>query len=197
MSTRQWQHQFIGRLRRCALESSTVENELRDLLRDFKRHSLRALLWAATVSRTGRRDPSLVAALIAEALSVDYVRPRARRVGPIDLDEILHVARDQCRTADLGDDFEPPNPTLVVRWSIAGRRLRIDPRLYEDPVGTFIELERLVILDDEAVRTVGFGLADLTEVAPRSMDQELARLAPIWRIDVDDEETLGDLVFGV
>ena len=125
---------------------------------------------------------------IAEALSLDDVRPRARRVGPTDLDAILRVARDQYRAADLADDFEPPDPTLVVRWSIGRRRLRIDPGLYEDPVGTFVELERLSILDDEAVRAVGFGVADLTEVALRSMDRELARLAPIWRIDAGGEE---------
>ena len=171
----------------CALVNLTIENDLRESLRNFEQHSLLALLWAAAAGRTGRRNLSLVAVSIAEALSVNEVRPRARRVELTDLDAILRVARERHQAVDPADDFEPPDPMLVVRWRIGGRRLRIDPGLYEDPVGKFVELERLAILDDEAVRAVGFGLADLMEVALRSMDRELARLSPIWSTDIGGE----------
>lgn len=76
---------------------------------------------------------------------------------------------------------------MLIRWNAGGRRFRIDPGLYEDPVGTFAELERLSILDDEAVRTVGFGVADLAEVALRAMDRALVRLEEIWRLDTEIE----------
>jgi len=170
------------------MANSSVENDLRKYFRDFEQHSLRALLWAAAEGRTSRRELSILAASIAEALKVHDVRPRARRVGSTDLEAILHDARDLCRTIGFADDFELPDPNHVVRWSIGDSRFRIDPGLNEDPVGAFAALERLSILDDEAVRAVGFGVADLMELALRSMDRQLGRLAPTWNSDAGDRE---------
>lgn len=178
----------VVRIREQTLVSSVVENESRDFFQQFEQRSLCALLWAAAESRTGRRDLALYVVSIIESLGVDEVRRRARVAGPNDLDSILDVARAQYPVGAPLGDFEPRDPTLVVRWSAGHRRLRIDPGLFEDPVGFLAELERLSILDDEAVRAVGFRLSDLVEVALWSMDRELARLGSIWRRDDSDGE---------
>ena len=129
-------------------------------VREFEQRSLRSLLWAAAVSREGRRCLSVIARAIG-AVSADGPVARPARTATVDdLSEILDPFRLAPQEAEAAAAFEPPDPSLVVRWTVVGDRLRVDPGLFEDPVAVLVRLERLSILDDESVRVVGFGFSD-------------------------------------
>jgi hypothetical protein len=137
-----------------------------------------ALLWAAAQNPITRRWlPTIIAG--ATAAFRDQVDGGAP-AGPADLPALLEAVRSSYPSLGLVEDFIPANPRQIVRWRSGDNRWRIDPGLIEDPIGIMKGLDIVSILDDEVVDALGFGIADLQELALRYMDRRLSRLEECW-----------------
>jgi hypothetical protein len=146
--------------------SCGVRAQKRDSPADFAAFDpqlLLSLLWAAAQSPITRRWlPTIIAGATAALRNqANGGRSSHPNLGPL-------------------EDFIPADARQIVRWRSGDNRWRIDPGRIEDPIGIMKGLDIVSILDDEVVDALGFGVADLHEVALRYMDRRLSRLEECW-----------------
>lgn len=81
----------------------------------------------------------------------------------------------------VGDDWIPCDPRLIVRTRIGGRRRPVHPGLLSRPQDLIpTVLEYAECIDPLLVGALGFGLADVAELAMRIMEVERLALGPHW-----------------
>jgi hypothetical protein len=160
-------------------EVSPPTGDPRQGLVAFETRSLLALLWAAAQSPIARRQLPTIIAGVTSALH-GQGNDNGTLASPADIRIIVESVRSSQPDLERLEDFIPADPRHVVRWKIGDNRWRIDPGLIEDPIGIMKGLEIVSILDDEVVDALGFGVADLHEIALRHMDRQLSRLEESW-----------------
>lgn len=103
---------------------------------------------------------------------------------PSDLPPLLAGARRAAPGLALLEDCWLADPRSFVRWPVGGRRLRIHPGAFTDPLLVLRVVDATAEAINELVlATHGFSLSDLVEVALAYGDWRLGSLAPNWSVD--------------
>lgn len=144
----------------------------------FDRNSLCGLTAAALDSPGGgHRLPSLAALWIAEVRAAFGADTPSRS----DLSQLLVETRGAAPALEFMEDCWLTDPRLIVSWSTRGRRLRIHPGAYTDPLLVLRMADATAdAIDELALAAHGFSLSDLVEVALAYGDWRLALLVPHW-----------------
>ncbi|GGM51663.1 hypothetical protein GCM10007977_061750 [Dactylosporangium sucinum] len=98
-----------------------------------------------------------------------------------DLQELLAEGAEMASPAMAADSFEPLDVRLGVRGRFGQELFRLAPGGWERPLSIVEDAKLLArALDSTLEQRLGFGLADLTELALRHMDESLDRLSACW-----------------
>lgn len=162
-----------------APSSAVVHDMVAATLEGFEPTSVHAVLHAACSSPTAvHRGPSLAAILVGLIARP----PRGGRLaGPPDLSGWLAALRMADRIYGEVEDWLPADPREVVLVRFGGGRWPVHPGLMPRPVEAVDRALRYAdSADSVLVPQLGFGIADVVELALRIMAAERAVLAPFW-----------------
>lgn len=159
--------------------SPLVHGMVEAALEGFEPSSVHAVLHAACSSPTAiHRAPSLAAVLVGL-----IARPPrgVRRAGPDDVDGWLAALRVAEPVYAQFEDCLPINPRQAIRVRFGNGQWPVHPGLIARPREVVAEALRYAdSVDPILIPCLGFGIADLTELALRMMAAERAALSPFW-----------------
>jgi hypothetical protein len=149
------------------------------VLQGFEPRSVHAVLHAACSSPVAvHRVPSLTALLVG---LITRPPPGMRCAGPQDLAGWLAALGTVEPTYSKVEDWLPADPRELIRVRFGGGRWPVHPGLMARPLEVVTRCLRYADTADAILRPhLGFGIADVVEVALRIMTAERTVLAPHW-----------------
>lgn len=152
---------------------------LPEFLASFENESLWALLLAAGASPVLRDRWTSVGLLSHTALNVDG--RSSKHADPSRIGPLLHGARKARPELLMAEDYTPADPRLNVRVRLGGSTVRLFPGCVERPVAD-VDRAHLLIdsIDDELIRTAGFGVSHVLQVGLGYADFAMQHLADNW-----------------
>jgi hypothetical protein len=187
--------------RRRQAHGGTRQNRSR-LPADLGQIDWQAVDWACIDASLARFDAAALAVFLAAAadspggghrlpsLIVLWLRCLASPPGgtltatPAHLPRLLSAARRAAPQLEVLEDSWPADPRLLVRFPVAGQRLRVHPGSWGNPVRILRPVAATAEAVDEFVLgRHGFTVTDLMEVALRYCDYRMSVLAGTWPAD--------------
>lgn len=152
---------------------------LPEFLASFEQESLWTLLFAAGASPVLRDRWASVGLLAHTALNVDG--RRSKHADPSRIGPLLHGARKARPELLMAEDYMAADPRLNVRVRLGDSTVRLFPGCVERPVAD-VDRAHLLIdsIDDELIRTVGFGVSHVLEIGLGYADFAMEHLAENW-----------------
>jgi hypothetical protein len=171
--------------------SEVGDTSIRDVVNEFERESLWALLYASASAPETRERWYSLAFLINAALR-EHAPTKGTGATAADLRRLLGAVEDWEPSIRSMEDFIPKDPRDNACIRLGENTVRIFPGSIERPVA---DVDRALMLaralDETLVAKLGFGISDLTALVLEHVDNEIAILATAWPAAA---ETLTEMV---
>ena len=154
-----------------------------DVLAGFEATSVTALLHAACSSPTARQAMASCAGLLMSSWAEPPAGPKIATSE--DLASLVEALRAACPDLAAVEDFLPLDPRHSVHFRAGSDRGSWDFRVHPGGLESPLQVLQAIVnyadaLDPVLVPRLGFGVADMLQLAGRMLDAELSILASAW-----------------